>query len=571
MGILNLVEASTQTSSPPRTRPGVGSILRSAAHWSALFVRGEFVRAVGGPVRARVILLFAIVLGLNGADAATVGAVAPQLESALHIGNTKVGLLTSVALLMGAVATLPVGMLIDKVRRMPVLAVSIVLWSGASLLGGLARNYDDLLISRLLLGAVIATAGPAIASLTGDYFPAGERGRVYAYILGGELVGNVLGVIICGTLASLISWRAAFILLALPGVFVAWTLWKTVPEPQRGGQSHLYPGAQAFEDGGLFETVLFEGPPAHFAGATPAPAADAGGAVGAAPVGDAGGAAGAAAPPPPPGVSGDDRAREAVRRLGIEPDPERILHQDPRTMNIVDVVRYVMAIPTNVSMIISSSLGYFFFGGLTTFAILFIRGRYHAGQIEAELVLAVLVGGALIGTLVGGRVTDLLLDHGYLKGRVWVPAVCYLVSTVLLVPGLLGTSVTPAVWFDTAGAALLCAANPPLNAARLDIVPAGLWGRSEAVRTVVRSLSEAAAPTLFGVLSELIAGVIPEQSQVGLHTKVGPISASDARGLEWSFLIMLSTVAVAGVFLVRARLTYARDVATAAASNQGTD
>ncbi len=230
-----------------------------------------------------------------------------------------------------------------------------------------------------------------------------------------------------------------------------------------------------------------------------------------------------------------------------------------------------MAIPTNVLMIISSSLGYFFFGGLTTFAILFIRGRYHANQVSAELVLAFLVIGALIGTLLGGRITDFLLDRGYLQGRVWVPAICYLLSVVLLVPGILGTSITPAVWFDTAGAALLCAANPPQSAARLDIVPAGLWGRAEATRTVVRSLAEAAAPALFGVLSDLIAGVIPEQTPVGTHTPVRVISDSAARGLMWSFLLMLSTLALAGVFLLRARNTYAVDVATAAASNQGAD
>ncbi len=226
-------------------------------------VRGEFVKRAGGPIRARIILLFAFTLGLNGADAATVGAIAPQLEASLHIGNTKVGLLTSVALVMGAVATIPVGMLVDRIKRMPVLSLSIVLWSAASLLGALARNYDDLLISRLLLGAVIATAGPAIASLTGDYFPAGERGRVYAYILGGELLGNALGVIVCGSLASLISWRAAFVLLAIPGVFLAWTLWRTIPEPSRGGQSFLYPGAQDFDDGGLHQTVAFDRPPAQ--------------------------------------------------------------------------------------------------------------------------------------------------------------------------------------------------------------------------------------------------------------------------------------------------------------------
>jgi len=40
---------------------------------------------------------------------------------------------------------------------------------------------------------------------------------------------------------------------------------------------------------------------------------------------------------------------------------------------------------------------------------------------------------------------------------------------------VLGHSVTPALWFDIAGAALLSAANPPLDAARLDIMPAPLW------------------------------------------------------------------------------------------------
>ena len=529
--------------------------------WIGIFIRGEFIKAAGGPVRARIILLFAFVLGLNGADAATVGAIAPQLEASLHIGNTKVGLLTSVALIMGAAATIPVGMLVDRVRRMPILAFSIILWSAASLLGAFARNYDDLLISRLLLGAVIATAGPAIASLTGDYFPAGERGRVYAYILGGELLGNALGIIVCGSVASLISWRAAFVLLAIPGVFLAWVLWRTVPEPSRGGQSFLYPGAQDFDDAGLYETVAFNGPPAQSASGGMGPAA-----------GATTGAPGAAhGPPPSDGHDGDDRAREAVRKAGIQPDPDRILHQDPRTLGIADSVRYVMAIPTNVLMIVSSSLGYFFYGGLTTFAILFIRGRYHAGQIEAELVLGILVVGALAGTLLGGRITDMLLDRGFLQGRVWVPAICYMASAVLLIPGILGHSITPAVWFDAAGAALLCAANAPLNAARLDIVPAGLWGRAEATRTVVRSLAEAAAPTLFGAVSDLIAGVIPEQTPVGTHTHVQVLSDSAGRGLMWSFLLMLSTVALAGVVLLRARNTYAVDVATAAASNQGTD
>ena len=49
------------------------------------------------------------------------------------------------------------------------------------------------------------------------------------------------------------------------------------------------------------------------------------------------------------------------------------------------------------------------------------------------------------------------------------------------------------------------------------------------------------------------------------------ISPGEARGLEISFLLLLSTLAAAGIFLLRARQTYPRDVATAAASHQGSE
>jgi MFS family permease len=473
--------------------------------------------------------MFGAVLALNGADTATVGAIAPQLERALHIGNTKIGLLSSIALLVGAVFTIPVGMLVDRFKRMPMLAVSIVLWSLASLVSAFASDYSTLLLTRLALGAVTATAGPAIASLTGDYFPASERGRVYAYILGGEIAGTAVGFIVSGSVASLIDWRAAFVLLAIPGFFLARTLWRTVPEPLRGGQSRLAFGALTFADepaAGQESEVPEEAPAAVDA----------------------------------------EIAYEAVRARGVEPDPNLILDEDPKRMPLGRAVRYILSIPSNVMLIIGSSLGYFYFAGLQTFALLFVRGHYHASQATSELVLALLVVGAMIGTLLSGRITDVMVRSGLLEARVWVPAICYIGAAGLLVPGLIGSSLTPALWFDVAGAALLSAANPPLDAARLDIMPSGLWGRAESVRTVLRSLVQALAPLLFGGLSQLVAGILPAQAPVGTH--VGVVSPSAARGLEITFLILLSTLVAAGVFLARARHTYDRDVATAAAAQQ---
>src|SRR4029079_3279841 len=103
-------------------------------------------------------------------------------------------------------------------------------------------SYSTLLLTRLALGAVTATAGPAIASLIRDYFPARERGRVWGYVLGGEIAGSAVGFIISGSVASLIDWRAAFVLLAIPGFFLARELYRTVPAAQRRRQSALAVG-----------------------------------------------------------------------------------------------------------------------------------------------------------------------------------------------------------------------------------------------------------------------------------------------------------------------------------------
>jgi sugar phosphate permease len=382
---------------------------------------------------------------------------------------------------------------------------------------------------------VTATAGPAIASLTGDYFPARERGRVYAYILGGEIAGTAAGFIVSGTVASVISWRVAFVLLAFPGFFLARELWRTVPEPLRGGQSRLEPGVAD-----LGEALREAQHDAEWAWEQP-------------------------------GQSGakreDELAQEAVRQRGVQANPQLVLRDDPRQLGLVAAVSYILSIPTNLVLIIGSSLGYFFFAGLQTFAILFVRGHYHASQATAELCLALLVGGAMIGTLISGRATDAMLRRGFLEARVFVPAACYLGAAALLVPGILGSHLTPALWFDIGGAALLSAANPPLDAARLDIMPAGLWGRAESTRTFLRSLAQALAPLMFGGVADLIAGFTPAQAPIG--TRPHQPSSSTATGLEFSFLIMLATLVAAGVFLYRARTTYPVDVATAAESHQG--
>jgi MFS family permease len=505
------------------------TLLGRSLAWLGRVARGHVVEFVGGSARARVIVLFGGVLALSSAQISTVGAVAPQLEQSLHIGNTKIGLLNSVALVIGAVAVIPVGLLVDRFRRIPMLAASMILWSIATMLGAVAGSYSTLLLTRIGVGAVTATAGPAIASLTGDYFPSQERGRVYGYILTGEIAGTAAGFLISGTVASIFSWRVAFFLLGLPALFLARSLWRTVPEPQRGGQSRLQPG-----------TLDLGGQRPGATSTADEPFAD------------------------PPDVDDADLAYDAAKRRGFQPNPQLVLNRDPDSMSLSAAVSYILSIPTNMLLIISSSLGYFFFAGLQTFALVFVRGHYHANQATATLVLGALVLGSLVGTLVSGPISDAIARRGRFEARVWVPAVSYLGAAAALIPGLLIGSLGTAIWFDVLGAALISAANPPLDAARLDIMPSGLWGRAESTRTFLRSLAQALAPLVFGAVADVIAGFEPQQAPIGTHTH-HPVSSATGSGLQVSFLIMLVALGAAGYFLLRARHTYPTDVATAGA------
>jgi MFS family permease len=459
--------------------------------------------ALGGRERTRVILVLAAVLGLSAADVSTVGASATELRHGLHISNTDIGLLVTTTSLVGAVATLPFGVLADRVRRTSTLAIAIALWAVAMIWSATAPTFGDLLIARVFLGAVTASAGPMIASLVGDYFGAWERGRIYGYILAGELFGAGFGFAVSGDIAAA-SWRAAFIILAIPALVLA-VFVARLPEPRRGGKGVL----------------VHEGEE------------------------------------PPPEAAKQDTPHETdaqrlARDRGIEPDPELVLYSDPRTMNIVEATRYVLRIKTNIVLIAASALGYYFLAGVQTFGVEFAKQQYGVGQALANILLLVIGVGAIGGVLVGGALGDRLLHRGRLNGRLYTAIAAATLTPLLFAPALFTRSAGTAVLYLIAAVFVLSAQNPPLDAARLDIMPALLWGRAEAVRTLLRSLAQALAPLLFGAVSDYIFG-------------------GGRAGLQWAFVVMLVPLGANAYLLFRGRKTYPQDVATAAASGRWTN
>ncbi len=477
-------------------------------------VRKRLEGKVGGPARLRIILLLSAVLGLDTADKAAVSAVAGSLKEAFAIGNAELGILISIVSFVGAAATLPIGLLVDRVRRKRLLTLAIALWTLAMVASGFATSFVFLLITRVFLGLVAATAQPAVASLTGDFFPPRERARIYGLILAGELVGTGFGFLLAGEISSWLHWRAAFFALAVPSGALAWVVHRHLPEPARGGQSWLQPGQQ---DAAAAEKVDSEPQQRK---KRP--------------------------------VSGKaELAQQTIKEAHIEPHRDLVLHRDPAERSLWWAFRYVLRIRTNVLLIIASALGYYFFAGVRAFGMIYITEHYGLARSTASTLILVLGVGALAGVTGGGRLADHLLRRGWLSARVLIPGATLLLAALFFAPAIWTTSIPLAIFLFTLGFAAIAAANPPLDAARLDIMHPRLWGRAEAVRTVLRMSLEGTAPMLFGLLSETVFG--------GGET-----------GLKWTFLLMLAPLAGAGFLALPARRSYPRDVATAAASVKAT-
>jgi hypothetical protein len=195
---------------------------------------------------------------------------------------------------------------------------------------------------------------------------------------------------------------------------------------------------------------------------------------------------------------------------------------------------------------VASSLGYYFFAGTRAFGMIYLTHHYGLPRTTVTALAAIVGIGALFGLFASAKLSEYLLNRGYVSARIVIPGGALVLAVVLIGPAIRISNAYIGTALLAAGTAALAGANPPIDAARLDIVPSRLWGRGEAGRMALRGLLEGGAPLLFGAMSEWLGG--------------------GSNGLEWTFLIMLIPVIVASSLAIPARRTYPRDVATADAS-----
>jgi MFS family permease len=178
-------------------------------------------------------------------DRMIVAVLIPEMRVDLGLNDFQISLVQGMAFaLFYGVVGLFIGGLVDRYSRRWIMFGGIVLWSAAAAGTGLARNYAQLFLGRLLVGFGEGAISPSAQSLLSSIFPrerlstamscftaAGVAGISLSFLLGGFLLQQLSHSPLGGVFDGLAPWRQVLIVTGLPGVAVAFLAF-TLREPQ---------------------------------------------------------------------------------------------------------------------------------------------------------------------------------------------------------------------------------------------------------------------------------------------------------------------------------------------------
>ena len=205
--------------------------------------------------------LFILTIGLMIAtvDRGILTLLVAPIRSHLGISDTQFSVLHGWAFVsVYAILGLPIARLADRSSRRLIIGVGMFFWSVSTALCGFANSFAQFFAARAGVGAGESAYAPAVYSILQDSFPPAKLPRVFAIMAIGFAYGTSFGVILGATLVllatnlaesahplfeavfgALAPWQVVLILVAIPGVLLAFTM-ATVQEPRRRG---LLPGA----------------------------------------------------------------------------------------------------------------------------------------------------------------------------------------------------------------------------------------------------------------------------------------------------------------------------------------
>lgn len=170
------------------------------------------------PTRAWLTVLLLFFVGaLNYLDRTMIATMRESLVTSIPMTDAQFGLLTSVFLWVYGLLSPFAGFIADRFKKTYVIIGSLFVWSGVTWLTGHARTFEELLITRALMGVSEAFYIPAALSLIIDYHKGSTQSLATGLHIAGATVGQSLGFV-GGWIAEKYVWNHAFTIFGIIGI-----------------------------------------------------------------------------------------------------------------------------------------------------------------------------------------------------------------------------------------------------------------------------------------------------------------------------------------------------------------
>lgn len=164
-----------------------------------------------------VVLMLCIVGGLNYLDRMMITTMRTSIIEAIPMSDAQFGLLTSSFLWIYGLLSPLAGYLADRFNRSKVIVGSLFVWSAVTWLTSHATTFEELLITRALMGISEACYMPAALALIVEYHRGSTRSKATGIHIAGVYVGQSLGFV-GGWLAESRTWNFAFLVFGMIGI-----------------------------------------------------------------------------------------------------------------------------------------------------------------------------------------------------------------------------------------------------------------------------------------------------------------------------------------------------------------
>ncbi len=170
------------------------------------------------PTGAWLVVALLFVVGcLNYLDRVMITTMRTSIVDSFKINDAEFGLLTSVFLWIYGFLSPFAGFLADKFKRSRVIIISLFVWSAVTYLTSHVTTFNDLLLTRALMGFSEACYIPAALALIADYHRGSTRSLAMGLHMGGIMVGQSLGFV-GGMIADSSHWTHAFSFFGVFGI-----------------------------------------------------------------------------------------------------------------------------------------------------------------------------------------------------------------------------------------------------------------------------------------------------------------------------------------------------------------